>query len=158
MKYVIAVLALALSVVSYQLYLAQVKVSKAETTVSQMETRHAKALAKAEGEARKAEQELVAKTAAIRKETNEKINTLNAQRDVLLSRVLHAEANAATALLLPRPSETAGDGETATGDNQPELLGKLGEADVHEAMRADIVREHLLACYRQYDSVRKLRN
>lgn len=155
MRYIATLLALALAVVSYQLYLAQVGISKAETRISTMETTHAIALAAAQEKARDAEHKLSTDVAVIRKETNEKVDSLNAQRDALIKRVRRAEANAATALLLPRASENSGDREAASGDTGAELLGSFGAEDVSEAVRADIIREQLKGCYAQYESVRQ---
>lgn len=105
--------------------------------------------------AREKETVLGSKAADTRKETNEQIRNLTAQRDALLKRVLNAELNAAAAGVVSKASSATFPGAVAKGGHGGELLGSLGQADVEEALRADSIRLQLAACYRQYEEARK---
>lgn len=136
-----------------QLQLARVNIQAADERAAS-----AAKLADAQGKLRQIEQNLNTTAFEIRKESNEKVQSLVAQRDALLRRVRLAEAGAATSALVSRITTDPGNRETLSGDTQSELLGSLGTADVEEAVRAEIIRTELLACYKQYDSVRKSLN
>lgn len=137
-----------------RLHEAEQALSQAEVAASASARAAAEALAKAQKDYRNKEHALLSQTAEIKRKSNEQINALSAQRSELLKRVRHAEARAATNLLVPRSNKDPGNGETPSGDAPTEFLGSLGSADVEEAARADQIRLSLLACYEQYDSVR----
>lgn len=103
---------------------------------------------------RKTEQGLADSAATVRKEANEKVDAATARADGLLQRVRLAEARAKSLAQVPSTSATASDGQAASGDDEPELLGTFGEEDVLEARRAETIRLQLVACYRQYDQAR----
>ena len=137
-----------------------VRLELAEHLTRATEERAASAakLADAQGKMRQTEQKLHTTASEIRKESNEKVQSLTAQRNDLLRRVRLAEARAATNSIVSRTTADSGARETLPGDSQPEFLGSLGTADVEEAGRAEIIRTQLLACYKQYDSVRESLN
>ena len=108
-------------------------------------------LAKAQAAARSAEAGLQAGAAEIRKETNDQVRSLAAHRDALVRRLRVAESNLATARLVSETTAAARAGQAAGGGGRPELPASIGEADVAEAERADVIRLHLAACYAQYD-------
>ncbi len=71
-------------------------------------------------------------------------------------RLLIAEANAATAALLPRPTPPAGAGaRPAPGGDGAELPVTYGQEDVDEARRAEQIRSAYLSCRRQYNDARE---
>lgn len=105
--------------------------------------------------AREKEQGLNNSAGATRKETNEKIRTLTAQRDDLLKRVRIAESKAASAAHLSKSNPASCSGTASKGSDGAQLLGSLGSADVEEATRADTIRVQLLACYKHYEDAQK---
>lgn len=158
--FVVALVALGSLYIVQTAKLYQVRLELAETITQASEERAAAAakLADAQGKLRQTEQQLNATASEVRKETNEKVQSLIAQRNDLLRRVRLAEARAATNSLVSQATADPGTGETVSGDSGSELLGSLGTEDVEEAGRAEIIRNHLLACYKQYDSVRESLN
>jgi hypothetical protein len=107
---------------------------------------------------RKTEINLANDAAASRKDTHGKVSSLNDQRDRLLvgSRSMRGQSSGTsgigtgTAAAVDRQAGPISDG---TG-----LHGPAGAAsavfdvdEVNEAFRADLIRIHLLACYRDYD-------
>jgi hypothetical protein len=130
----------------------------AEIQISQLQLQHAQTiakqsqdLAKAQAAARSAEAGLQAGAAGIRKETNDQVHSLAAHRDALVRRLRVAESNLATARLVSETTAAARAGQAAGGGGRPELPASIGEEDVAEAERADVIRLHLAACYAQYD-------
>jgi len=136
-----------------QLKNARIEVAETKQALSDERSRAAAKLADAQAEIRQAEQKINSSVLEVRRETNEKVLSLVAQRNDLLKRVRLAEARVATNALVPRTTADSGTRETPSGDNQPELLGSIGTKDVEEAGRADLIRNQLIACYKQYDSV-----
>jgi hypothetical protein len=109
---------------------------------------------KAQKKLRDIEAQLVRETTTIRKQTDEKVHSLIAQRDALLRRLRLAELAQASGGKLPElscPAPAAALDQVAPGAGATELPRPLGEQDVDEALRADTLRLHLLACYVQYE-------
>lgn len=105
--------------------------------------------------ARETELGLGVSAASTRKETNDQVEALSRQRDDLLKRLRNAESKAATAALVSKATAASCAGPAARVGDSAELPATLGQADVEEASRADTIRLHLAACYRQYDEARK---
>lgn len=146
----VAALAITLSgVQTIRLHTAQLEAKDAVATLAQERAEASMKLANLEHKYRTAENKLQGKAAEIRKGVHEKVSSLAVQRNGLLDRVRLAEAAGGTQGA-DSPS-TASNGKAADGGDQPELLGTLGQADVLEAERADLIRVNLLACYQQYD-------
>jgi len=144
-----------LLVQTYRLHGAQMGELKAVTTQATERATGAANVVAATAEVRSTEQGLNAAAAYTRQETNYAVLALNTQRDTLLKRVQRAESNAATASLVSRTTAAAGDGQAAPGDPGAELLGTYGAADVEEGARAETIRLHLKACYRDYEAARQ---
>lgn len=140
------------SVVSLYYY-KDSQVNKLSAELSQFKTEAAVQLAVQTQIARDAELELHTSTAQIREETYEKITSLTTDRNALLRRLRDARQATANACVPQTTSDTR-DGQATRSGDEPELLGQLGEEDVLEASRAETIRLHLAACYRQYDRVK----
>lgn len=147
-------LAVLLGTQTWRLHLAQLEVAATTTQLANERAAAAVELAEAQAAARNTETKMNTVAAETRKETHDQVRTLTTQRNALLDRVRRAEARAAAAQL-PQASATACSGAPASGDHGSELLATIGTADVEEANRADTLRLHLLACYRQYDAARE---
>lgn len=115
---------------------------------------YASQIVEAQKQLRDIEAQLVQETAEIRKQTDEKVRALVAQRDTLLRRLRLAELAQASGVKPPGlscASPAAAAGQAAPGAGAAELPRPLGEQDVDEALRADTIRLNLLACYVQYE-------
>lgn len=144
-----------LIVQTVRLHGAQLEVAELQVEIESEKATAAQALAVSTIEARETEIALGSKAADTRKETNEQIRNLTVQRDALLKRVLNAELEAASAAVVSKATSAAIAGRAPKGSDGAELLGSLGQADVEEALRADTIRLHLAACYRQYAEAKK---
>lgn len=127
------------------------QIHKLEQTLSARKTQSVEAVAKATGAVRSTESVLQATSADTRKETNEKITSLTAERDNLLRRLRDSEARAKSAAAVPSSSHLASSGQALEDGDGTQLLATIGEEDVEEATRGDTIRLHLEACYSQYD-------
>lgn len=156
MKYIIIVLALALAGLSFQLYKVQMRLSSSQYQIAEIEKQSALALANAERDAREKESVLRNKLDELKKDLDEKSVIYSDQRNALLKRLRRAEANAATNLLVSQTNTDTRLRETSSRDIGVEIPGSIGEKDVQEALRADIIRENLIACYKQYDQIQQL--
>lgn len=151
-----AVAALAATSCKLTVDLGKVKLELTKTELAYAKERNEKlaALNTAEVNARKAEQDLANKTAAIQEQSNAKVTAANAVADGLRSRLRHAAANAATAALVPRTYPVA---PIAEGGPEPVVVG-LSERDGNDlvslAARAERLRIGLQSCYAQYDAAR----
>lgn len=143
-----------------QLAHAAVKTQLSDTNSAYAEerTKAATSLVAAHDAARTAEAGLGAAASEIRKETNDQVSALVTQRDSLRKRVRLAEARAAAAAIMPQAAAVAPARQAPSGVPRAELLAPIGEEDVVEADRADTIRLHLAACYRQYDKAREALN
>lgn len=144
------VAASALSVQTFRLHTAQLQRAEAVTTLANERTSAADARATQINNFRKSELSLVTGASETRKITNDKVSFLNSRSSALIQRMRSAQA-AVKFVDLPSSTSVATDGQAVAGSAEPELLGSLGEADVLEAVRADTIRLHLEACYRDYD-------
>ena len=104
---------------------------------------------------RAAEQALQAQINTTRKDANEKIAAARATADDLRSRLRKLTKTPYS--LVPPPSGLAGDSAAAGIGDGSVVLGTLGEEDVSEAERAEVIRLELLACYASYDAARAAR-
>lgn len=105
---------------------------------------------------REMEADLARQAASLRESTDEKLRVLAAQRDDVARRLRIAEAARSGGQREPGVSGSAADpsaGSLAFGSSVSQLPGSIGEPDVDEAYRADVLRLHLLACYSQYQRV-----
>lgn len=141
------------AVQSWRLHSTETDLAKAEATLAQERAVSAANLAQAQQDLRTAEAKLTASATRARKEKHEAVRSLTNQRDILLDRLRIAEANARAGVSGATPN--SGDGQATGDDNGAELPGSIGEEDVREATRADEIRLNLLACYKQYEEVRK---
>ena len=105
--------------------------------------------------ARETELGLGVSAASTRKETNDQVEALSRQRDDLLKRLHNSESKAAAAAVVPKATATTCTGEAPRVSDPAELPATIGREDVEEASRADTIRLHLAACYRQYDEAKK---
>lgn len=137
-----------------RLHDAQLELGRADVAAAAQQQAASEALAVAEQAARAKESQLQTEIDDLRGHSNAQITTLLAQRDALLARVRTAEARARAAVPVPSTRSDTEARATPSGDSGAELLGSLGSADVEEAARADLIRTHLLTCYRQYEAVR----
>ena len=99
---------------------------------------------KAEKVIREKEHEYQAEADKIRKDKDEKINSINTQLVDAIGE------------LRKRPSRTAetSNGQTASGCNGSQLYAEDSEFLIREAARADKIRVGLEACYNQYESLK----
>lgn len=152
----LAILFGGLSIVqTVRLHDAQLEVADLRVELESEKATAANALAVSNIAARETEIGLGSKAANTRKETNDQIRNLTAQRDALLRRVLNAELEAAAAAVVSKASSATFPGGASKGSHGAELPGSLGQEDVEEALRADTIRLHLAACYRQYNEAKK---
>jgi hypothetical protein len=149
------VLGLLLMVQTVRLTGAQTALNKAKLELSEEKALASKSVAVATTQARETEQALSEKASDTKKETNDQIRNLTAQRDALLKRVLNAELDSAAAAVVSKAATDTFLGAVAKGSHGGELLGSFGQEDVEEALRADTIRLQLAACYRQYEEARK---
>ena len=142
-----------LAMQTFRLHASQLEVARMESTLASERAAASAALAAKTAQARRTEQELQQAAHQTRKEKDDAIATLTAHRDALLKRLRDAQHAAGTRL--PGTAATASTGQAALGDGGSWLPAPLGEQDVDEAHRADVIRLALLACYRQYDAARQ---
>lgn len=134
-------------------------ITKRELTKLQLEFSQAKQkavldLAEATAKARSTEAALTEAANTSRKELNVQVTTLTHQRDDLARRVRLASAGRSGELRLPAIPQATSLGGSADRSNESLVLGSLGEADVDEAARADLIRTHYLSCEAQYERAR----
>jgi hypothetical protein len=144
-------LAVLLGLQTWRLHTAQLETATAVTTLATERANASAATAKATTEVRSTEVGLQAGAPETRKETNDQVRSLAAQRDALLRRLRIAEDNLATARLVSSTTAAASDRQAPAGSDAAGIPGPIGEEDVAEAERADVIRLHLAACYAQYD-------
>lgn len=135
----------------------QVTVSRLSKDMSDAQAIATKRLSDAEEEARLSEQRIRESFDQIRKAKDEEIHVISSSRDSLVSRVRDAEARAkaiASGLYgLPSTPNDSSSPSLGERDSGTILLGSLGEADVDEAYRADIIRKELNGCYAAYETM-----
>jgi hypothetical protein len=100
---------------------------------------------KAEKVVREKEHEYQTATDRIRKDKDEKINTINNQLADAISELRKR----------PSRSSEASDGSAPKGCNGSQLYSEDAEFLIRESARAEKVRVALLSCYQQYDEVGK---
>lgn len=103
---------------------------------------------------RAAEHKLLADISTTRKDADEKVSAARATAADLRSRMRDIANRPTAGGLVPPPGGLAAFATPAGGADGPVVLGTLGEADVSEAERADVIRLELLACYANYDAAR----
>lgn len=103
---------------------------------------------------RTTELDLMGYVANTRKDVTNEVTITTNERDALLKRVRNAEAKARAATVSQVGPATCAR-EAPPSDLGTEVLATLGEEDVEEANRADTIRVHLIACYKQYDAARE---
>ena len=130
------------------------EVEKHKVAAAQLEAAQQAALAQATAKARDTERALVAQVETIQEESNAQLTALARQRDDLRQRLRAAATAAVTARGLSGAAAGPADPEAQYSDNVPRFSEQSGESLVAEAERAEIVRIALLACYKQYDTVR----
>lgn len=101
------------------------------------------------------EQKLLADITTTRKETDEKVSAARATAADLRNRLRDIAARPVAGGLMPPPGGLAAFAAPALGGDEAVVLGTLGEADVSEAERAEVIRLDLLACYAAYDAARE---
>lgn len=153
----VAVVTTLLLLQSWRLHTSQLETAAVQVTLStersawsEERTKAATKLATLQGKLRTAEGVLEKQASDNRKATNDKVRDLTVRNDSLLERVRNAE-RATAASDMSGTITVAGNGQVAGGSAGKELLGWLGEEDVREAQRADVIRLHLAACYADYD-------
>lgn len=143
-------LGVGLGVQTWRLHTAHIALAAEQVSISNVRTKAATDLANAQAKHREIEQGLNTSAAQTRKETNDQIRVLSAQRTSLLDRVRLAEARATTSNM-SQASATPSNGTVAGRIDGGELLGSFGTEDVEEATRAETIRLHLKACYALYN-------
>lgn len=139
---------------TWRLHNAQLASAEAKVALSEYKATTATALAAGHETAREIESSLNEVVVETKKELTNEINRATAERNALLKRVRFAEANAAAERALSKTSPASCNG---TGLKRPagtEFLATIGEEDVEEAYRGDVLRAHLASCYRQYNKAR----
>lgn len=144
------VAASALGVQTVRLHTAQLQRAEAISTLANERATAADARATQIDNFRKSELKLVAGASETRKITHDKVSVINSRSSALIQRMRSAQA-AVKFVDVPSSAPVASDGQAVAGSTEPELYGSLGEEDVLEAGRADTIRLHLEACYRDYD-------
>ena len=148
------VLLILLTVQTLRLHHSQIQEAEATTTLANERSVAASALVKREADTRVTENGLSTGASETRKVTYDQVTNLTNQRDALLKRVRNAEANANKSSV-SKACTTTSTGQALDKDVGGELLARIGEKDVDEAIRADTLRLHLKACYLQYDAARE---
>lgn len=128
----------------------EAKINQLQTEISKLKEEAALEAIKQVETIRKVEQSLQEDAAVFRKETNDKVTAMSSERNRLLKRLRNYEARQSNTGMSESPSTTEA-GEIASGDPLGEFLNQLGEEDVHEAVRAETIRLHLIQCYANYD-------
>lgn len=128
--------------------------AKVAVSVANERTEAATKLAAAHALIRTKEQELRTEFNASEKMKYDQLQDANARASDLATRLRNSETKYTRLKReLSQASASTGITEAPTGSPEPELLGEFGEADVAEAKRAELIRSHLLGCYRAYDSL-----
>lgn len=149
----------AAGVQTLRLWDAQNTLAEMEGKVSSLKLETLKAKLKGIADVRQKETLLTAEAEQTRKEIHEQVAAITVQRDALAIRVRDIlKSRASAELRLPSPSSAASLGGTAFRSEEPLVLGSLGEEDVDEAARADLIRTHYLACEAQYELARTTLN
>ena len=148
-----------LGVQTWRLHSAQISLAQAQSAIALERQQSSDAAARLQAQIRLTEQSLNESATLARKQTDEQLQVFSLERDALVRRVRLAEARAAAALnRVPDTSTAPSIGSAPPGDSRAELLATIGEQDVVEAERADIIRIHLVACYNQYAEAREALN
>jgi hypothetical protein len=148
------VLLVLLGLQTWRLQEAQVDLAQLEAAWAKERTAAAAQRAAKQDATRTVEQGLTQSAHKTRRTTNAQVRTLAAQRSRLLERLRLAEANATVAVPagdVPGPADAPADRQAPAGSAGAGLPAPLGAEDVREAERADVIRLHLVACYRDYD-------
>lgn len=132
----------------------KLELEKAKVAYEQERAEAAIKLAQEQQRYREADQAIQKTATAIREETHAQILAANAVADDLRRRLRVASANAATAALVSSATQVAATEQAGAGSDKPLVPAPIGEQDVDEAERADLIRVELLGCYRQYDAAR----
>ena len=88
------------------------------------------------------------KAASIKKERDDEIQDIAAERDDALAELRKRPRRPA-----PGATDSPGNGQAASGCTGAQLYREDAELALREAARADTIRVALKACYRQYDMV-----
>lgn len=118
-----------------------------EARINKIEAIYAKAFADAKQKSLDKQTQLQIQADKIRKEQNEKIQNLKRGLDI------------ATNSLRNRPSihdnaKGSGTGQAVKGCTGAELYRENANDLIWEATRAEVIREGLLSCYKQYDAIK----
>lgn len=149
----------AAGVQTLRLWSAQNELGKMEGKVSSLKLETLQAKLKGIADVRQKEAHLNAEAEQTRKEIHDQVAAISVQRDALAIRVRDIlKSRASAELRLPSSSQAASLGGPAFRSEEPLVLGSLGEEDVDEATRADIIRTHYLACEAQYELARTTLN
>lgn len=149
------VLLVLLGVQSWRLHDTQLELAETKIKLSSEQAKAAKALAMTEKAHRAVEQSLQDTAAQTRKEANHAVSVAVTERDSLLKRLRDAEAKLAQHRRVSEASPASIAGSGIKRDAGTELPATLGEEDVEEAYRADILRIELLSCYEHYERARQ---
>lgn len=142
-------------VLAVSLYVTTSEKDEAVLALSEARKTSAEYLVVSQAKARLIEQNLVASAAETRKETSEQTAAIADRRAALVRRVRHGEGGQSSGHLRLSSGSTATSlGGAAFRSEEPVVPGPLGEADVEEAARADLIRAHYLACEAQYERAR----
>lgn len=87
-------------------------------------------------------------TASIKKERDDEIKDIAAERDAALAELRNRPRRPA-----PGTTEAPSNGQAASGCTGAQLYGNDAEFLIREASDADTIRTALKACYRQYDMI-----
>ena len=155
------VLALALAWQTYRLHGAEMSALRASNDLANGQAAWAgeraiasEKLAQATAKNRETEQQLTAQAEKAEHEKQTQIAAVSARADDLRRRLRNAEANAATARLLPGAGADSGATEAAGVGDWAVIPGSLGYDLVSEAERADTVRLQLASCEASYERAR----
>lgn len=154
---VLGVLLVVLLLQNFALKDRELEISRLNSEILVMQRDSAQRLAAAHVKARQSEQALADRAAKSQQEIQTYEKALARQRTDLLARVRAAEERARGAGM-PQASKAPDHAEAPSGDPGAELLGTIGSEHVEEAVRADLIRKHLIQCYAQYDDARRILN
>jgi hypothetical protein len=121
--------------------------------IANIESTYAKAFANAKEQSLKKQKSLQEQADKIRKEQNEKLQTVQRSLSIALNSLRQRPS-----FKEHRDSISAGNGQAAPGCTGAELYRENAEDLIREAARADTIREGLTSCYSQYDSIREILN
>lgn len=147
------------AVQTLRLWDAQKELVTLEATVSAEKLKTLQASLKGIADVRQKESIMAAEAEQTRKEIHDQVTAISLQRDALAVRVRDILKSRATGeLRLPSSSTAASLGGPAFRSEESFVLGSLGEEDVDEAARAELIRTHYLACEAQYEIARTALN